>query len=112
MCIPTYRNNTHQAKLANCGSPVIWVGYADGHPTGTYQIFSSKAKKIILTREVTFLQKSYKDYSKDEKPVLVMISYEGLDDEEELEMVLLVNQNNNYYNAVSDSDSDSDDKNE
>ena len=41
----------------------------------------------ILTRDVTCLQKSYSDYSKVEKPVLVTMSCEESDDEEELKMV-------------------------
>ena len=61
MCITTYMDDTHQAKLTNHGSPGIWVDYADGHPTGTYWIFNPKAKKIAITRDVTFLRKSYRD---------------------------------------------------
>ena len=29
MCITTYRDLTHQATLANCGTMDIWVGYSD-----------------------------------------------------------------------------------
>ena len=57
MCIPTYRDNTHWAKLASQGTPGIWVGYAEGHLTGTYGVFNPKIKKVILTGDVTFLQK-------------------------------------------------------
>ena len=49
---------------------------------------------IILTKDVTFLQKTYGQYAKVEKPVLVPMSYEGLDDEEEIETVPAVNNNN------------------
>ena len=52
MCITTYRDNTNQAKLANQGTPGIWVGYPEGHPTGIYQVFNPKTKKIILARDV------------------------------------------------------------
>ena len=54
MCNATYRDNTHQAKLANQGTPGIWVGYAKGHLTSKYQVFNPKTKKIILTQDVTF----------------------------------------------------------
>ena len=83
MCIATYRDNTHWAKLANSDAPGIWVGYAEYHPTGTYQVFNPMTKMIVLTK-MTFLQKSYQDYSKVEKPVLVTTSYEGPCDDEEL----------------------------
>ena len=48
-CIATFKDNTHRAKLANCRTPGIWVGYAENHPTGTYRIFNLKTKRIILT---------------------------------------------------------------
>ena len=98
------------ATLANQGIPCIWVGYAEGHPTSTYWALNPKTKKIILTWDMTFLQKSYSEYTKDEKPVLVTISYEGLDNEEEFEMVSIVTNNNNV-NVVSDSKSHNDNKN-
>ena len=66
MCIATLKDNTHWSKLANRGTPSIWVGYAENHPAGTYQIFNPKTKKIILTRDMTFLQKSYSEYTKVE----------------------------------------------
>ena len=106
MCITTYKDNTHAAKLANCGTPSIWVGFTENHLAGTYQIFNPKTKKIILTWDVTFLQKSYGEYTKVDKPVVVTTSYEGSDEEEELETVHIVTNNSNV-NVVSDSDSDS-----
>ena len=68
MCITTYKDGSHQAKLANHGTLSISVSYAEGHPTGTNWIFSPKTKKIILTQDVTFLQKSYHKYTKVEQP--------------------------------------------
>ena len=54
---------------------------------------------------MTFLQKSYGDYSKVENPFLVTMSYEGLDDEEELKTVSIIS-NNNENNLNIDYDSD------
>ena len=91
------------AKLANCRSPGIWIGYVDGHPTGTYWVLNPKTKKIILNQDITFLQKSYEsygEYSNIEKSALLTMSYEGLDGEEELEMVPILNQNNNNNNNL------------
>ena len=45
------------------------------------------------TWDLTFLQKSYSEYTKVEKPVLVTTSYEGLNDEEEFEMFPIVDNN-------------------
>ena len=108
----TYMDNTHWAKLANQKTPGIWAGYAKGHSTGTYWVFNPKTKKIILTWEVTFLQKTCSEYSKVEKPVLVTKSNEGLDDEKELETVPITNNNDNNSNLHSDSDIDANIKND
>ena len=105
-CIATFKDNTHWAKLANEGTPSIWVGYAKCLSTSTYQIFNLKTKKIVLTQDVTFLQKSYSEYTKVENPAVLIMSYEGLDKEEELKIVSAENNNNNV-NVVSVSNSDS-----
>ena len=60
-----------------------------------------------MTRNETFLKKSHGDYSKVEKPVLVTTNYEGLDEEEELDMVPVVNQNKYNNNVISDSERES-----
>ena len=108
MCIVTFKDNTHWAKLTNPGTPGIWVGYDKNHPPSTYRILNPKTKRIILTRDVTFLNKSYSEYNRVGKPTILNISYEGSDDEEELKLVPIENKNNRV-NVVSDSDSDSSD---
>ena len=97
ICITTYRDSTHQGKLANHDTSGIWVGYVEGHPTNTYWVFNPKTKNI-LTSNVTFLQKSYGDYSKVENPVLVIMSYDRSDDEEELKTVPIISKINNSSN--------------
>ena len=52
---------------------------------------------------MTFVQKYYNEYTKIEKHVVVTTSYEGLDKEEELEMV----PTDNNVNVVSSSKSNS-----
>ena len=47
ICIITYKDNTHLAKLANRGIPRNWVGHAEIHPTGTYWVFNPKSKKYF-----------------------------------------------------------------
>ena len=55
---------------------------------------------------MTFLEKSYSEFSQVEKPVLVTIHHEGPNKEKELEMVPVASNNNNSVNIVSDFDSD------
>lgn len=54
---------------------------------------------------MTFLNKSHGELSKVEKPVLVPMSYERSNDNEEVKTVLAHNKNNNFhYNVVSHSE--------
>ena len=60
-------------------------------------MYNPKAKRIVLTKDMMFLQKSYWDYNKIQKPILVNTSYEGSDDEEKVKVVLKNYQNSNKY---------------
>ena len=74
MCITTCRDSTE-------GTTGIWVGYADGNPIGTYQVFNPKRKKYFDPRcdfsmeVIQWVQQGWKMYLVDYK------CYEGLDDE-------------------------------
>ena len=47
MCVATYRDNTHQAKLANHATLGICVSYADDHLTSTYWVLKPKTKRLF-----------------------------------------------------------------
>ena len=66
--------------MANQGTPGIWVDFVESHSVGTYHVYNPKTKKFIFTKYVTILQKSFKDWGKVEKPVMVPPNYE--DDED------------------------------
>ena len=68
--------------------------------------FQPNNKKNILTQDMTFLQKSYGEYTKVEKPAIMTTSYEGSDEEEDHEMVPVIINNSNI-NVVSNLDSNS-----
>ena len=51
---------------------------------------------------MTFLQKSYGEYSKIEEPLLISMSYEDSDEKEELKTVPIISKNN-FENFNSDS---------
>ena len=61
---------------------------------------------------MTFFHKLYGEWSKVEKPMLTLMSYERFDDEEEeVEVVSTSNENNYYYqNLVSEFNSDNEAK--
>ena len=68
--------------------------------------YSSPTNKNILTKDVIFLQKSFRDYSKVEKPVLVTVSYKVSDDEDKLDKAPVMDQNTDDIGAVIDSKCD------
>ena len=43
-----------QSKLADCGIPVIFVGYADDHAGNVFCFYDPHTKRIKLSRDVTF----------------------------------------------------------
>ena len=104
-CMMTNCDDLHHAKLANQGTTRSWMGFTDEHPVGTYPVLNLKNQKISLTKYMTFLNKSYDEWDKVDKSVIVLINYEGSNDEEN-EMIPENNTSNNYYSLVSDCGSD------
>ena len=68
--------------MANHVIPSIWVGYVNGHPVGTFQAFNPTTRKINITHNVTFLNKSYGYFNNVDEPMIFPISCKGLDDED------------------------------
>ena len=47
----------------------VWLRCTDGHVVGKYSIYNTKTKKVILTHDVTFIQKYFADWNaKYEEP--------------------------------------------
>ena len=70
MCITTYWDNFYQTKLDNHGTLGIWVSFDEGQPFGTPCV-QPQDKKISFTKDVTFLHKSYGEWSTAEKFVFI-----------------------------------------
>ena len=47
------------------GKTCMWLGYAKNHPAGTYRVLNLKTRKVIITRDVLFLRRSYGDWEND-----------------------------------------------
>ena len=60
--------------------------FADGYEVSSCKVLYPKAQQICLTKDVIFLSKSYGEWGMVEKPVVVLISYDG-SDKEGVEMV-------------------------
>ena len=44
-----------QAKMTNKGFPAMMVGYAQNHGAGTYRLYNPKTKRIIMSRDVKWM---------------------------------------------------------
>ena len=56
----TTKHNKIQGKLTNKGIPVMFVGYASDHATDVYRLLKMSNKRIVMSRDVRWLNKSYK----------------------------------------------------
>ena len=102
-----YHNISYQAKLAPWGTPGIWVGLAKVIHLVPIMYITPRQKNN-LTKDMIFLHTSYNKWNKVEKPVMLPLTFEGSDDDEEVEMV--PTNINNYINCNVVSDSESDDE--
>ena len=58
-------------------------------------------------KDVTFLDKSFGEWSEVENPVIFFMNYDGSKDSDEVKMVATYNENNNnYYDVASNSKHD------
>ena len=67
--------------MSNCGKQCIWVGYATEHAVRTYRVLNPETRKILLTRDVIFLGKSYGKWAIIEDPAVIPVN--TFDDEDE-----------------------------
>ena len=56
-----------KAKLADRGKVCVWLGYAADHAAGTHRVWNPETNKVILTRDVLFLRKSYGDWAEEKQ---------------------------------------------
>jgi hypothetical protein len=54
-----------QAKLANRGTPCIFVSYAENHSKGVYRMLNLETNAIINIIDIICLKKMYKDWLKN-----------------------------------------------
>jgi Reverse transcriptase (RNA-dependent DNA polymerase)/gag-polypeptide of LTR copia-type len=54
-----------QSKMNDRGQPMMFVGYSLGHAGDVYRMLNLSTTKVIHSRDVIFLNKSYGNYMKD-----------------------------------------------
>jgi len=53
-----------KGKLENKGMECIFVGYAENHTGDVYRLLNLKTDKIVLSRDVVWLNKTFEEYMK------------------------------------------------
>jgi hypothetical protein len=70
MCVATTKNKI-QGKLSNKGTVCVFVGYAVKHADDVYRLLNPKTKSIIKSRDVMWLNKSYRTWIKSKNDTSV-----------------------------------------
>ena len=68
-----------KAKLDNCGSSCIFVGYSTTHEIDVFCFYDTTAKHIRLSRDVTWLDKNYGNW-KGLKTNIIKLEEDDVDD--------------------------------
>ena len=53
-----------QGKLTNCGTTCICMRYSVDHSSDVYQMLNLESKRIVNSRDVIWLEKHFKTWSK------------------------------------------------
>ena len=64
ICISKRNDDLHRSKLTNKGIPCMMVGYAKDNATGTYRLLNLESNRIIKSRNVKWLNRTYSEYVK------------------------------------------------
>jgi len=56
------RDKKIRCKSADHGFPCLFIGYPDNHAGECYRMFNLETKKVILSRNVLWLDKNYAEY--------------------------------------------------
>ena len=67
-----------QAKLANRGTPCIFVGYAENHSKDVYRMLNLETNAIINSRDIIWLKKMHTDWLQNKLMTIVDEEEDGL----------------------------------
>jgi transposase InsO family protein len=59
--------NKINPKLDNKGHPCMLVNYAENHQSNVYRMWDLKTHRIVISRDILWLNKSYGDFIQDKK---------------------------------------------
>ncbi len=55
---------------------MIWIGFADNHASKCYKLLNPETKQVVISRDVTFLDKSFGDWANVKDPAIVPLATE------------------------------------
>jgi Reverse transcriptase (RNA-dependent DNA polymerase) len=111
--------NKIQGKLNNKGFPAMFIGYPEDHTSNVFQFINLETQSLILSRNVTWIEKMYGDYrnkTEEETSGFLIIDEleedkENQDDDTNNENEPVENEGNQNENDSDDSDDDDEDGN-
>ena len=59
-----HQGNKNRSKLEGRGVTCIFVGYSEVHAVGTYRMFNRRSRKVVVNRNVKWLQRTYGEEAK------------------------------------------------
>ena len=74
------RSKKTRGKLKDRGFPCMFVGYPKDHAADTYKMFNLQTKKVIMSRNIIWLNKFYSEYKKTEYKKVIEIYDEDEDE--------------------------------
>jgi hypothetical protein len=82
--VDDWKKPGHHAKLDNRGKPALYLGHADSHASDCFQFLNLETNRVIVSRDVTWLNKTYATFKgidgmfvvneEDSEPVDVIVT--------------------------------------
>ena len=69
-------------KLRNKGNLCFFCGFPENHPINSYRVYDVKTQKMVITRDIRWLNVPYGDYFKKKNPKNVIDTDIDSSDEE------------------------------
>ena len=93
-----------KGKLNNRGFPAMFIGYPEDHTSNVYQFINLEKQSMVLSRNVTWLNKSYGKFrelspAEIEGELIIQELEEDVDEEEE-EEIEAVDQENDPHDVI------------
>ncbi len=66
-------------KMQNRGKHCIWLGFSENHSSKCYRLLNPETKRVLISRDVTFLDKSFGDWANVKDSAIVPLATQVID---------------------------------